>query len=267
MLVGTWNVNSIRIRKEQVERFLQEKPLDILAIQETKVKTEEFPSLIFKKLNYEIYHQGGKGRNGVAILSKFKAEKVISGFEGLKEADSFPDAKERIIGIKINPEKIREIWLFSVYIPNGSPVNSDYYFYKLHFMWKFREFLETNFSKDTPLIIMGDFNVAPEEIDVYDPEIFKEHICFTERERNAFKALIDFGLIDALRLKYPDKKGIFTWWDYQFFAFNKNQGMRLDHILITEPLVDKLRDIWVEKTPRGWKKPSDHAPVLAKFEV
>ncbi len=267
MLVGTWNVNSIRVRKEHVEKFLQDKSLDILALQETKVKTEEFPHLYFQKLGYEVYHQGGKGRNGVAILSRFKAEKIISGFEDLREADSFPDAKERILGIKIGVEKLKELWIFSVYIPNGSPVNSDYYFYKLQFLWKFREFLEANFSKDTPLIIMGDFNVAPDETDVYDSEILRENICFTERERNAFRALLGFGLLDALRLKHPNKKGIFTWWDYQFFAFNKNQGMRLDHILITQPLADKLQNIWVEKTPRGWKKPSDHAPVLAEFKI
>lgn len=265
MLIGTWNVNSIKIRREQVERFLSEKNLDILGIQETKVRTEEFPGFSFKKLGYEVYHQGGKGRNGVALLSKTKAEEIIVGFKGLKEED-FPDAKERIIGMKVPLESLKELWIFSVYIPNGSPVNSDYYFYKLQFLWKFREFLEANFSKDTPLIIMGDFNVAPEEIDVYDPEILRENICFTERERKAFKALLDFGLVDALRFKYPNKIGIFTWWDYQFFAFNKNQGMRLDHILITEPLIDRLQDIWVEKTPRGWKKPSDHAPVLAKFK-
>lgn len=267
MLVGTWNVNSIRVRKEHVERFLQEKSVDILALQETKVRTVEFPFLIFQKRGYEVYHQGGKGKNGVAILSRFKAEKTVSGFENFEDANSFPDAKERIVGIKISFPNLKELWIFSVYIPNGSPVNSDYYFYKLQFLWKFREFLETNFSKDTLLIIMGDFNVAPEEIDVYDSEILRENICFTERERNAFKALLDFGLVDALRLKYSDKRDIFTWWDYQFFAFNRNQGMRLDHILITEPLVDKLKDIWVEKTPRGWKKPSDHAPVLAELKI
>jgi exodeoxyribonuclease-3 len=267
MLVGTWNINSIKIRKEQVEKLLSEKSIDILALQETKVKTEEFPTFIFKKLGYEVYHQGGKGRNGVAILSKFKAEEIITGFKGLKEEDQFPDVKERIIGVKFSSPNIKEYWVFSVYIPNGSPVNSDYYFYKLQFLWKFREFLEANFSVDHPLIIMGDFNVAPEEIDVYDPEILRENICFTERERKAFKAFLGFGLVDALRLKYPEKSGIFTWWDYQFSAFNKNQGMRLDHILITSSLIDKLENVWVEKTPRSWKKPSDHAPVLAEFKI
>ncbi len=265
MLIGTWNVNSINMRKDHVSKFLQEFSVDVLALQETKVKTENFPGLLFKKLGYEIYHHGGKGRNGIALLSKIKAEETKIGFEGLEDADFFPDVKERILGIKISNEVLKELWIFSVYIPNGGSVNSDYYFYKLQFLWKFRDFLELYFSKDTPLIIMGDFNIAPEDMDVYDPEILKETICCTERERNAFKALLEFGLFDALRLKYPDKQGIFTWWDYQFFAFQKNQGMRLDHILITEPLIDKLEDIWVEKTPRAWKKPSDHAPLLAKF--
>lgn len=266
MLIGTWNVNSIKVRKEQVEKLLREKSLDILGIQETKVKKEAFPEFIFQKLGYEIYHQGGKGRNGVAILSKFKAEEVIIGFKGEMEED-FPDAKERILGIRITTNLFKTLWIFSVYIPNGSPVDSEYYFYKLQFLWKFREFLEMNFSKETPLIIMGDFNVAPEEIDVYDSEILKNHICFTEKERKTFKTFLEFGLIDVLRFKYPEKRDIFTWWDYQFSAFNKNQGMRLDHILVTAPLIDKLQDVWVEKKTRTWQKPSDHAPLLAKFEI
>ncbi len=265
MLIGTWNINSIKMRKEHVERFLQEKSIDLLALQETKVKTEEFPGFNFKKLGYEVYHQGGKGRNGVAILSRIKAEKIIRGFENFEE-ESFPDVKERILGIKIKLKDIEDLWVFSVYIPNGSPVNSDYYFYKLQFLWKFREFLEKNFTKETSLIIMGDFNVAPQEIDVYEPEILRESICFTEKERKSFFAFLEFGLIDALRMKYPDKKGIFTWWDYQFSAFKKNQGMRLDHVLITYPLKEKLKNIWVEKSPRGWTKPSDHAPILAEFD-
>ena len=198
MLIGTWNVNSINMRKDHVSKFLQEFSVDVLALQETKVKTENFPGLLFKKLGYEIYHHGGKGRNGIALLSKIKAEETKIGFEGLKDADFFPDAKERILGIKISNEVLKELWIFSVYIPNGGSVNSDYYFYKLQFLWKFRDFLELYFSKDTPLIIMGDFNVAPEDMDVYDPEILKETICCTERERNRERVRNDLIIVNRI---------------------------------------------------------------------
>lgn len=267
MLVGSWNVNSIKVRLEQVIVLLEKYSLDLLALQETKVRTEDFPYGAFEKLSYEVYHSGGKGKNGVAIISKIKAKEIKRGFEGLKEEREFPDAKERIFGIKVSLADLSESWFFSCYIPNGSPVNSDYYFYKLQFLWKFKEYLETYFSPDTPLIIMGDFNVAPLEIDVYEPEILEGSICFTERERKSFLSLLEIGLKDALRTKYPEKKGIFTWWDYQFGAFEKNLGIRLDHILVSQFLIERLEDIWVDKQIRALKKPSDHAPILAKFKI
>jgi len=267
MLVATWNVNSIKTRKDQVFEFLKEVSPDLLALQETKVKTEEFPYNLYQEIGYYVVHSGGKGRNGVALLTKFVPQEIKQGFEGIEGAESFPDAVERLVGIKVEISGFSTLWVFSVYVPNGGQPESDYYYYKISFFWRLKEFFEKNFSPQDHIILMGDFNVAPEEIDVYDPEILKESICFTEKERKAFKAFLGFGLVDALRLKYPEKSGIFTWWDYQFSAFNKNQGMRLDHILITSVLIDKLENVWVEKTPRSWKKPSDHAPVLAEFKI
>ncbi len=264
MLMGTWNINSINIRKEQVLKLLEQFPIDLLALQETKVNTENFPVIFFEKSSYYVYHSGGKGRNGVALISKEKAKEIKVGFEGLKDTEAFPDAKERILGINLFNEVLKELWIFSVYIPNGGSVNSDYYFYKLQFLWKLRELLELYLSKNISLVIMGDFNVAPEDKDVYDPEILKETICCTEKERKAFKALLELGLVDILRLKHPEDK-VFTWWDYQFFSFKRNLGMRLDHILVSNNLIDKIEDVWVEKGVRAWKKPSDHAPVLVRF--
>lgn len=263
LIVGTWNVNSIKIRKEQVIQLLREKDITILALQETKVRTEEFPFALFKTLGYHVYHSGGRGKNGVAILSKIEAVSSLRDFEEL-EKDGLQDVKERLIGVEIS-YKDQKIWIFSVYIPNGGTPESDYYYYKLKFLWKLREYLESKFLSKDNLIIMGDFNVAPLEIDVYDKDLLSGSICFTEKERKAFTELLSIGLYDTLRIKYPNKKGIFTWWDYQFSAFKKNFGMRLDHILVSSALREKIEEVWVEKSYRGRPKPSDHAPLLAKF--
>jgi len=256
MKVITWNVNSYNIRKSQILTLISEKSPDFLLLQETKTdKLEESP---YRNLGYKVYHAGGKGRNGVAIISKREAEKLFIGFEAIGEED--PQAKERILGGKFG-----ELYIFSIYVPNGSPVGSDYFFYKIQFIYKLREMLEKLFTPEDLIVLGGDFNVAPEPEDVYDPILLEGQICFNERERKAFKYLLEWGLYDALRVKYPNKKGIFTWWDYQFSAFKKNLGMRLDHLLITKPLSERLREIEVDLKTRGLPKPSDHAPVIADF--
>lgn len=257
MRVASWNVNSFNVRKAQVEAFLKERAPDFLLLQETK--TEEIPEDIFRKEGYLLYHAGGRGRNGVALLSRRPAERLWIGFEGLAEDD--PQARERILGGKFG-----ELLIFSIYVPNGSPVDSDYFYYKIQFLYRLREFLERHFSPRNTIILAGDFNVAPQPEDVYDPLLLDGQICFHERERKAFRYLLEWGLWDSLRLTHPEEKGIFTWWDYQFSAFKRNLGMRLDHILITEPLKENLRDVRVDRRFRGLPKPSDHAPLIADFE-
>jgi len=255
--VVSWNVNSINVRKDQALRFLEEKQPDFLLLQETKV--EHFPKEPFQRLGYKVYHAGGKGRNGVAILSKEEADEAVIGF-----GDLFQDvqAKERLIGCRF-----KDLYVFSVYVPNGAPVESDYYYYKLEFFYHLREYLEKNLFPQDKIILGGDFNVAIEPQDVYDPLLFEGQICFTERERKAMSYLLDWGLIDTFRLLYPDKKGLFTWWDYQFSAFKKNLGMRLDYILATKPLAQHLKECEVDLKTRGLLKPSDHAPILAMFDL
>lgn len=244
------------MRREQLESLLQASKPEFLLLQETKA--QNIPEDLYRHLGYRIYHSGGKGRNGVAIITPYKPEKIFIGFEGL---DKDEQAKERIIG-----GKFKDYYIFSIYIPNGSPVGSDYFYYKINFFYKLREYLEKFFDPKDKIILAGDFNVAPEPIDVYDPLLLEGQICFHKNERNAFRYLLDWGLFDALRIKYPHKEGIFTWWDYQFSAFKKNLGMRLDHILITTPLKEKLKDIYVDLKMRGLPKPSDHAPLCAYFE-
>ncbi|QER41366.1 exodeoxyribonuclease III [Thermodesulfobacterium sp. TA1] len=265
MLVATWNVNSIKTRKDQVFEFLKEVSPDLLALQETKVKTEEFPYNLYQEIGYYVVHSGGKGRNGVALLTKFVPQEIKQGFEGIEGAESFPDAVERLVGIKVEISGFSTLWVFSVYVPNGGQPESDYYYYKISFFWRLKEFFEKNFSPQDHIILMGDFNVAPENQDVFDPVLFEGHICFTEKEKKAFFELLSFGFYDALRFKHPEAKRVFTWWDYQFGAFKKDQGMRLDHILITQPILERLVEVYVEKKYRAKAKPSDHAPVIAKF--
>jgi len=256
--VITWNVNSLKVRMEQVLRYLEEENPAVLCLQETKLRDEAFPGREFEARGWRILHAGGPGRNGVALVFREKARRPLRGFPGLED----PQARERILGAEI-----RGIWVFSVYVPNGSPVGSDYFLYKLEFLYRLREFLERHFRPEDPLILCGDFNVAPEALDVYDPELLEGQICFHERERAAFRLLLEWGLTDALRLKHPGRSGLFSWWDYQFGAFRANRGMRLDHILLTRPLVEKLADCFIDRRPRSWPRPSDHAPVVAVFDL
>lgn len=256
MRVITWNVNSFAVRAGQIEKLLTEKSPDLLLLQETK--KERIDPHYFKSLGYLLYHAGGKGRNGVAIITREPITDLRIGFQGFDEED--PQAKERIIG-----GRWRDIYVFSIYVPNGSPVDSDYFYYKIQFILKLREYLENLFTPQDKLILGGDFNVAPEQIDVYDPVLLEGQVCFHERERKALKHLLSWGLFDALRVLYPEKGGLYTWWDYQFSAFKRNLGMRLDHIFITEPLKERLRAVEIDLKTRALPKPSDHAPLIADF--
>ena len=257
-ILGTWNVNSLRAREEHVLRYLDSRKPSVLCLQETKLRDEAFPEAVFEARGYHVLHAGGPGRNGVAILTREPATRIMRGFPGVDD----PQAPERLLGAEI-----RGLYVLSVYVPNGSPVGSDYFLYKLEFIYRLREFLETHFTPETPLALCGDFNVAPEALDVYDPELLSGQICFHERERSALRLLADWGLVDALRLKHPDEPGLFSWWDYQFGAFRANRGLRLDHIWVTRPLAERLADCFIDREPRAWEKPSDHAPVVATFDL
>lgn len=256
MRVITWNVNSFNVRASQVERLLLEKSPDLLLLQETK--KERIDPNLFKSQGYVIYHAGGKGRNGVAIITKEPLTEVRVGFQGFDEED--PQARERIIG-----GRWRDIFVFSIYVPNGSPVDSDYFYYKIQFIFKLREYLERYFDPQDKVLLGGDFNVAPDPIDVYAPVLLDGQVCFHERERKALKYLLDWGLYDALRVIHPNSKGLYTWWDYQFSALKRNLGMRLDHIFITEPLRKIIKSVEIDLKTRALPKPSDHAPLIVDF--
>jgi len=257
--LATWNVNSVRTRLEHLKRWLKLRAPEVVCLQETKATDREFPFAELKELGYFAAHAGGKGRNGVAILAREEPKEVVIGLPDWEDEG----AKERLIAATIKGVRVH-----SVYIPNGGSVGSDYFLYKLEFIYRLREYFEAHFDPEKDLVALcGDFNVAPEEIDVYDPELLAGQICFHERERTAIKLLQEWGFVDTYRALHPQERGAYTWWDYQFGAFKANRGLRLDHIWVSQALAQKLKDAVIDREPRGWKRPSDHAPVIAYFEL
>lgn len=260
MKICSWNVNSIRARKELLFKWLEEKrkyDIDILCLQELKVEEDIFPFNDFKEKGYECVVNAQKRYNGVSICSKLPIEETIKYF------GSFFDNQKRLL-----ISKIKGIYIINVYAPHGDLRGGEKYYYKLEWYEKFLNWLKENFSLDLPIIMVGDFNVALEDIDVYDPELLKDSIGTMPEEREALKKLINWGFIDTFRYLYPEKQQ-FTWWDYIGGAIWKNEGMRIDYIFCTKPLIEKLKDVEVDLWPRRRRKPtpSDHAPIIAEFEI
>lgn len=260
MKICSWNVNSIKARKDLLFKWLEEKrkyDIDILCLQELKVEEDIFPFNDFKEKGYECVANAQKRYNGVSICSKLPIEETI------KDFGSFFDNQKRLL-----ISKIKGIYIINVYAPHGDLRGGEKYYYKLKWYEKFLNWLKENFSPDLPIIMVGDFNVALEDIDVYDPELLKDSIGTMPEEREALKKLINWGFIDTFRYLYPEKQQ-FTWWDYIGGAIWKNEGMRIDYIFCTKPLIEKLKDVEVDLWPRRRRKPtpSDHAPIIAEFEI
>ena len=257
-LICTFNVNSIRARKDLTLEWLKRSNIDILCLQELKVDNNNFPYKEFESLGYKCYVNGQKTYNGVAICSREELSNVKAGM-----GDEYFDRQSRIIRGEYGDIKI-----INVYMPHGDVRGSEKFYYKLEFYKKFLEFLNSEYSPTEKICLLGDFNVAIEDIDVYDPEILRDTIGTMKEEREAFSSILKWGFIDAFRYLYPDKVQ-YTWWDYIGGKIWKNQGMRIDYILLTEPLLKHLKDIWVDLWPRKRRtpKPSDHAPIIGKFEI
>lgn len=260
MKICSFNVNSIRTRKELIVQWYREKAseIDIFCFQETKVIDKDFPFPIFVEVGLSCECFGQKSYNGVAICSSKPLTDIKKGF-GEEEWDY---EKRLILG------RFKQIWIINIYAPRGGERGSDKFYYKLNWFKHFKDFLSDNFKKDDKIIIVGDMNVARNDIDVFDPVLMKDHICTMPEEREAFEDLLSWGLVDSFRYLYPDKQQ-FTWWDYIGGAIWKNEGMRLDYILCSEPLKDKIKDVIVDLWPRRRRtpKPSDHAPIIAEFDI
>jgi exodeoxyribonuclease III len=250
--IATWNVNSLRVRLPHVLAWVAEHQPDILALQEIKTTEDNFPFAEIEAAGYSVVASGQKSYNGVAILSRENANDIIKTFP------DFNDDQRRVLAITIGNLRI-----LNLYVPNGEHVTSAKYQYKLNWLNNLHQFIQNELKKYPQMIVLGDFNIAPHEIDLYDPQIFFNQVLFSEPERQAFHGLVNLGLQDCLRAHTQEQ--LFTWWDYRLNAFQRNLGVRIDHILASNAA--QCLSCYVDKTPRSWERPSDHAPVIAEFAI
>ncbi len=255
MKIATWNVNSIRVRLPRVLEWLKEENPDVLCLQETKITDEEFPATAFRDAGYHAAHAGQKTYNGVATLSRTP---------GIDTAARLPGAEgdqKRLLATGVG-----DVRVVNVYVPNGEEVGSDKYAYKLSWLRTLEKFLAAELKSHPRLVLLGDFNIAPEERDVHDPKRWEGRVLFSDKERAAFQRLIRQGLTDVFRqFEQPEKS--FSWWDYRMNAFKRNAGLRIDHILASSALTPLCRACAIDATPRRLERPSDHAPVVAEFAL
>jgi exodeoxyribonuclease-3 len=255
MKLATWNVNSLKVRLPQVLDWAAQHQPDVLCLQETKLEDEKFPSLDIAAAGYQVLCSGQRTYNGVAILSRAAGAECAMGIAG------YEDVQKRVIAASVDGVRV-----ICAYVPNGESVASDKYQYKLKWLAAFRGWLAQELARHPRLAVVGDFNVAPEPRDVYDPAAWEGRVLFSQPERDAFRDLIGIGLRDAFRLfEQPERS--YTWWDYRVNAFRRKLGLRIDHILLSEPLARQCVSCTIDTVPRQHERPSDHAPVIAELNL
>lgn len=255
-LIATWNVNSINSRLEHVRNWVKTNQPDILLLQELKCLTEAFPKEPFENMGYNCAIHGQKSYNGVAILSKMPIEDITNGIPSLTD-----DEQARYVEAMVG--KLR---IISIYVPNGQEVGSDKFDYKLRFLDHFAQRLQALLKFEEALVIGGDFNIAPFLDDVPSPDVLKhDRILCSKVERESLRKILNSGVIDGIRALHPNRKQLFTWWDYRAGSWEQNKGYRIDHFLLSPQAADLLQEADVDTAPRGLEKPSDHAPVWVKL--
>jgi len=255
--VATYNANGIRARLESILPWLEQQSPDLLGIQETKVQDQEFPEKAFLEAGYKVVYRGQKAHAGVAFVSKQELEGVAFGLDDGGEPD-----EPRLIRAAV-----RGIPVINTYVPQGRDVGSPHFQYKLEWFARLREWFAHHYSPDEPLLWMGDFNVAPEDIDVYDPKRQQKHVDFHPDARAALQRAKDWGFVDVFRLHHKEP-GHYTYWDYRIrTALDHNSGWRVDHIWATEPLAQKSTGAWIDVEARRGERPSDHTFVVAEFAL
>lgn len=253
MKIATWNVNSLKVRLPQVLEFLAAHRPDALCLQELKLEDASFPLGEINGAGYQAAFSGQKTYNGVAILSPNAADEVAVGIPG------YDDPQRRVIAATVNGVR-----LICVYIPNGEAVESDKYKYKLEWLMQLIVWLKQEMAKYPKLALLGDYNIAPEDRDVYDPRFWTGKVLFSEPEKAAFKDMLALGLTDSFRLfDQPEKS--YSWWDYRMNGFKRNLGLRIDHILLSQELAKSCKSCSIDKAMRAKERPSDHAPVIAEI--
>ena len=257
MKLATWNVNSLAVRLPQLLDWLNQHQPDAICLQETKLIDEKFPNQELAAAGYQAQWFGQKTYNGVALLTR--AGSVAGATDVVKNIPGFDDAQARVI-----TASVAGIRLIGAYIPNGQAPGTDKFDYKMRWLSALREWVADELSRHPKLVLVGDYNIAPEDRDVYDPIAWAGQILCTPEERAHFRGLIEIGLIDAFRLfEQPPKS--WSWWDYRMLAFRKNQGLRIDHILVSEALRSSVTACMIDKLPRKNERPSDHAPVVVEL--
>lgn len=255
MKIATWNVNSLKIRLPQVIQWLEVNQPDVLCLQETKLQDAFFPLAELSANGYSAIFAGQKTYNGVALLSR------QVGCESVTMIPNFADDQKRMVAATYG-----DVRVVCIYVPNGDTIESEKFQYKLNWLFAFRCWLREELKRFPKLVLLGDFNIAPEDRDVHDPELWKDQVLCSPSEREAFQKFLDLGLHDSFRLfEQPSKS--YTWWDYRMLAFRLNKGLRIDHILLSEALIDNCESCFIDKSPRKLERPSDHTPVIVNLRI
>ncbi|HJS21777.1 MAG TPA: exodeoxyribonuclease III [Steroidobacteraceae bacterium] len=254
MRLATWNVNSLRVRLPQLLTWLDRNPQDLIALQELKLTDDEFPLAELEAAGWHALANGQKTYNGVAILSR-----DLPPIDVVRDIPGFDDVQRRVLAATYG-----EVRVIAVYVPNGQSLGSDKYLYKLKWLEALRVWLADELRAHPQLIVLGDYNIAPEDRDVHDPQLWAGSVHVSEPERAALRALLALGLEDLFR-RFEQPPASFTWWDYRAGAFRLNRGLRIDLMLASKSLAERCTGSRIDREPRTWERPTDHAPVLATF--
>lgn len=254
MKIATWNVNSLNVRLPHVERWCAEAQPDVLALQETKMEDAKFPRAAIEALGYHVAFSGQKTYNGVAILARTPPTDVLTDLPGLD------DPQRRILVATVGGVRV-----VNLYVVNGQAVGSEKFAYKLDWLAKVTAFLAEEIRRHPRLVVLGDFNIAPDDRDVHDPAAWHEQILCSTPERDALKCMLDLGFADSFRL-FNEDAGHYSWWDYRQAAFRRNLGLRIDLVLASEVLRDACRAASIDREPRTWERASDHTPAVLEID-
>ena len=259
LTVATWNVNSLKVRLPHLTDWLAKHAPDVVALQETKTEDDAFPYDELAAAGYASTASGQKTYNGVAVLTRVPLAAAPG--DVLTAIPGFADEQKRVLAVTVG-----DVRVVDVYIPNGQSVDSDKYRYKLAWLAALTAWLREEIARHPKLVLLGDYNIAPEDRDVHDPKEWAGQVLFSEPEKAAFRGLVALGLADAFRL-FEQPERAYSWWDYRMLAFQKKRGLRIDHILVTPALAKACTACTIDVEPRRAERPSDHAPVLARFEA
>ena len=256
MKLATWNVNSLKVRLPHLLTWLETEAPDVMGLQETKLTDDRFPVDELATAGYRVAFAGQKTYNGVAVLARADGPEIT---DVVTDLPGLGDEQRRVLGATIG-----DLRFLDLYVPNGSEVGSDKYDYKLGWLESCHAYLKDQLREHDRFAVVGDFNIAPDDADVHDPEAWAGSVLFSGPERQALRGLLDLGLHDSFRL-FEQAPDTLSWWDYRMGAFRRNRGLRIDHILVSQALRAVCTGCRIDREPRTWEKPSDHAPVVAEF--